>query len=80
MSPEASGPPMESSPPAESQPPVVMCATHQVRLEPGKVEVTYQGHTFPVEALCCPICGQALIPEELAKGRMLEVERTLEEK
>ncbi len=58
----------------------VMCAKHNVPLELGKVEVTYQGHTFPVDLLCCPICGQALIPEELARGKMLDVEQTLEEK
>jgi hypothetical protein len=67
----------------ESRPPEhlhVMCAKHNVPLERGKTNVTYQGHTFPVEVLCCPICGQALIPEELARGKMLDVEQTLEEK
>jgi hypothetical protein len=63
-----------------AQEPAILCAKHQVPLEPGKISLTYQGHTFPVDVLCCPICGQALIPEETAKGRMLEVERTLEEK
>jgi hypothetical protein len=58
----------------------VLCAQHKVPLEPGKVDLTYQGHTFPVDMLCCPVCGLALIPEELAKGRMLEVEQALEEK
>jgi hypothetical protein len=58
----------------------VVCAKHQVPLEPGKVELTYQGHTFPVDMLCCPICGQALIPEEVVRGKMLEVEQTLEDK
>jgi hypothetical protein len=63
--------------PAESS---ILCAKHRVPLEEGKINVTYQGHTYPVDVLRCPICGQALIPEELAKGRMLEVEQTLEEK
>jgi hypothetical protein len=58
----------------------VRCAKHQVALEPGKVDMTYQGHTFPVDILRCPVCGLTLIPEELAKGSMLEVEQTLEEK
>jgi hypothetical protein len=60
--------------------PSVLCAKHKVPLEKGKIDVAYQGHAYPVDVLCCPICGQALIPEELARGRMLEVERTLEEK
>ncbi len=58
----------------------VLCAKHGVPLEAGKVELTYQGHTFPVDILRCPVCGLTFIPEELAKGRMLEVEQTLEEK
>lgn len=58
----------------------VVCAKHCVPLQAGKVELTYQGHTFPVDALCCPVCGEALIPEELAKGKMADVEQTLEEK
>jgi hypothetical protein len=64
---------------APAEPPV-LCAKHGVPLERGKIDVTYQGHRYPVEVLCCPVCGQALIPEDLAKGRMLEVEQTLEEK
>jgi hypothetical protein len=58
----------------------VMCAKHCVPLEPGKIELTYQGHTFPVDMLCCPVCGEMWIPEDVAKGKMLEVEQTLEEK
>lgn len=58
----------------------LICSRHQVPLEPGKVDLTYQGHTFPVEALCCPVCGLAFIPEDLARGRMREVEQTLEQK
>ncbi len=57
-----------------------LCAKHRVPLEPGKVDLTYQGHTFPVDMLRCPVCGLTLIPEELVRGRMLEVEQTLEEK
>jgi hypothetical protein len=33
-----------------------------------------------VDVLRCPVCGLTLIPEELARGRVLEVEQTLEEK
>jgi hypothetical protein len=58
----------------------VFCAKHRAPLECGKIELTYQGHTFPVDTLCCPICGEPFIPEALAKGKMAEVEHTLEEK
>jgi hypothetical protein len=75
MDPEASGPP-----PAASEQAAILCTKHQVPLEMGKVSVAYQGHTYPVDVLRCPVCGQALITEELARGRMLEVEQTLEEK
>ncbi len=75
MIPEESGP---SGAPSERI--TVLCSRHQVPLEPGRVALTYQGHTFPVDTLRCPVCGLALIPEEMAKGRMLEVEQTLEEK
>lgn len=68
------------TPASPSEPAVILCSRHRVPLEPGKIELTYQGHTFPVEVLSCPVCGQSLIPEEMAKGRMLEVEQTLEEK
>ena len=88
MSPEEAHRPAE--PPAEpsatpraaepSAPPAVLCAKHQVPLVPGKIDMTYQGHTFPVDTLCCPVCGLALIPEDLAKGQMLRVEQNLEEK
>jgi hypothetical protein len=33
-----------------------------------------------VEVLYCPICREALIPEDIAKRKMREVEQTLEEK
>jgi hypothetical protein len=36
--------------------------------------------TFPVELPACPTCGFIYIPEELAIGRMLHVEKSLEDK
>ena len=69
--------PEPSCPPPK---PPILCAKHEVELAPAKVQVTYQGHTFPVDMLACPVCGLALVPEDLARGRMLEVEQTLEEK
>jgi hypothetical protein len=57
-----------------------MCAKCNVPLETGKVTVSYLGSAFPVDLLICPTCGQVLIPEELALGKMVEVEKTLEDK
>jgi hypothetical protein len=46
----------------------------------AKVEVAYLGNAYPVELLKCPKCGMVLVPEELAVGKMAEVEKTLEDK
>ncbi len=57
-----------------------LCANCQVPLEMGKVTVSYLNSAFPVDLLRCPRCGLALVPEELATGRMAEVEKSLEDK
>lgn len=57
-----------------------LCANCQVPLEVGKVTVSYLDSAFPVDLWHCPRCGLALVPEELATGRMAEVEKTLEDK
>jgi hypothetical protein len=46
----------------------------------GKVNVGYLGSMFPVDLLRCRRCGQVFIPEELAMGKMVEVEKLLEDK
>ncbi len=56
------------------------CAKCNCSLEPGKVNVSYLGASFPVELLKCPQCGLVLITEDLAMGKMAEVERSLEDK
>ncbi len=56
------------------------CACCDMPLEPKGVEITYLGSVFNVELLVCPKCGLPLVPEEVAMGRMLEVERLLEDK
>ncbi|MGI6713274.1 MAG: DVU_1557 family redox protein [Bacillota bacterium] len=58
----------------------ICCAKCSVYLELGKVKVAYLGNTFPTEIMKCPKCGQVYVPEDLAKGKMFEVEKTLEEK
>ena len=50
------------------------------QLEKILVDVTYMGSSFPVELPGCKTCGYTFIPPELAEGKMLEVERLLEDK
>jgi hypothetical protein len=57
-----------------------MCANCNVPLETAKVDVGYLGNAFPVELLQCPNCGLVLISEDLALGKMVEVEKQLEDK
>ena len=57
-----------------------MCANCHVPLETGKVDVAYLDNAFPVDLLKCPNCGLVLIPEDLALGKMVEVEKQLEDK
>ncbi len=47
---------------------------------PLSVDLTYLGSTFNVRLLTCPDCGQVLVDEALALGKMLEVEQLLEDK
>ena len=49
------------------------CAKCRVPLVKGKA-------TFPVELPVCPSCGYIYVPEELAMGKVLTVERSLEDK
>lgn len=56
------------------------CSACGAPLVKGKVMISYLGSGFPVDLLKCPTCGQVFIPEELALGKMLEVEKSLEDK
>ncbi len=56
------------------------CERCNAPLQPGKVELDYLGSAFHVELPVCPKCGAVLISEDLAVGRMLEVEKLLEDK
>jgi hypothetical protein len=44
------------------------------------VELTYLNSQFNVELPTCPKCGYVLIPEQLALGKMHQVEQLLEDK
>jgi len=56
------------------------CRPCGVALQPGMVELVYMENVFKVELPVCPKCSAVLIAEELAVGRMLEVEQLLEDK
>ena len=57
-----------------------LCAACGIALQPGKVTVSYLDNAYPVELLRCPRCGLTWVPEELALGKMAEVEKALEDK
>ena len=56
------------------------CARCGEPLVLSPVTFTYLGHAFPVELPACEACGLVFVPEELAKGRILHVERSIEDK
>ncbi|MDR2443217.1 MAG: hypothetical protein LBE31_06830 [Deltaproteobacteria bacterium] len=49
-------------------------------LERVSVNVEYMGASFFVELPGCPTCGTILVDQELSSGKMLEVEKLLEDK
>lgn len=57
-----------------------ICAQCNIPLEVGNVTVSYLGSEFPVDLPKCPQCGFVFVSEELALGKMAEVEQTLEDK
>ena len=59
---------------------VIECMKCGIVMEMGNVEVMYLGNKFPVKLPKCPSCGMVYIPEELALGKMLEVEKAMEDK
>lgn len=56
------------------------CDRCGVPLEPASVQVDYLGKAYPVVLLRCPRCNLALVTEDLALGKMAEVEQLLEDK
>lgn len=49
-------------------------------LEEKAANITYLESSFNVTLLTCPQCGLVLVPEHLSMGKMLEVEKLLEDK
>lgn len=57
-----------------------VCDKCKRKLESRKVKVSYLSGNFEVELMQCPQCKAVFIAEELALGKMLEVEKGLEDK
>jgi Zn-finger nucleic acid-binding protein len=57
-----------------------ICDKCNEKLKLRKTRIAYLGAEFQVELLKCPKCGMVFIDEELAKGKILEVEKSLEDK
>ena len=58
----------------------LICVKCNQLLVPQKITLSYMNSAFPVELPACPVCGMVYIPEELATGRILHVEKSLEDK
>jgi DNA-directed RNA polymerase subunit RPC12/RpoP len=56
------------------------CAKCNRELVLGTVTIEYLGNRFSTELAKCPHCGFVLVSEELALGKMAEVEQMLEDK
>lgn len=56
------------------------CCKCDILLEADKINVRYLRSTFPTCLLRCPSCGQTYLPEDMAQGKVREVEMSLEEK
>jgi hypothetical protein len=69
-----------NAPADQAQASAWVCSRCGEPLVPGKVTVAYLGSAYPVDLLKCPKCGLVLVPEDLALGKMVEVEKALEDK
>ncbi|MGI6731835.1 MAG: DVU_1557 family redox protein [Anaerovoracaceae bacterium] len=58
----------------------LICDKCQVEMEEREVEFSYLNRSFRHKVPRCPKCGQVFISEDLAKGRISQVEVMLEEK
>lgn len=58
----------------------LICSRCGVELEMHKANFSYLDHSFSTEVMRCPSCGQVYIPESLAKGKMMQVETSIEDK
>lgn len=58
----------------------MLCGKCGVPLEESLVDFNYMGYAFSAEVPRCPECGFVYISEELAMGRIRDVEMALEVK
>lgn len=56
------------------------CASCKKELVMKKTVFSYLGHTVAHEVRACPDCGKVFISQDLAEGRMAEIEEQLEDK
>ena len=57
-----------------------ICTRCDVELAPAKTTLSYLNKNFEAELARCPVCHKVFIGEPLALGKMLEVEKSLEDK
>lgn len=57
-----------------------ICDKCKKELVLSRAKVAYLGGNFEVDLMKCPDCGAVFIGEGLALGKMLEVEKGLEDK
>lgn len=57
-----------------------ICSKCGIKLEVKVIKVKYLNGNFEVDLMQCPKCKMVLIPKELALGKMVEVEKGLEDK
>lgn len=58
----------------------LICSKCACELKEMDTQFTYLDKKFRHKVLRCPKCGQVFIPEDLAKGKMALLEKSLEEK
>jgi hypothetical protein len=63
-----------------SIPKKIICELDGAEMEPMEAGFNYLGRGFKYTVLRCPLCGQVHITEDIAAGRMREVEKALEDK
>ena len=57
-----------------------ICQKCELEMIKKPASFSYMGRTFNTELYRCPKCSQIMVPEELVKGKMKEVETIMEDK
>jgi uncharacterized protein with PIN domain len=57
-----------------------ICSRCNEALVPAKTKLAYLNSVFEADLMCCPVCNKVFVGESLAMGKMLEVEKSLEDK